>query len=407
MEKELKAIEDGIKSFNEKTASLENEIKAVKEAAENAKSAAVTVDETVKKNQEVIDAMQSFMQGQKDNDQKAQSLKDALGNELEKRKSDLANFKSNRQAITMNLKAVGNMGSGSFTTSGTQRFSDPVAFGGVGRAPYEMTHVRNIPGVSVQSVSGSMDIMVIRDAAGEGGPTAVAPAAAKPQTDRDYVKLIVPITKIAHYFKIPEEYLNDLGWLQSEISSIGVEELMAKEDDLFLNQASGAGLFAGLTTATNSTAFSAPASLALGVDLANNYDVLVAAWTQLRNLKNSATGILCNPSDYAKMVLTKESATNGAYVFGAPNVQIPNVFGVPVIPHTAISSDKFLLGDFSKVRVAQREGVSVRFYDQNENDAIYNMITVVIEERVAIVADRADRLIYGDFSDARAALETA
>jgi hypothetical protein len=62
------------------------------------------------------------------------------------------------------------------------------------------------------------------------------------------------------------------------------------------------------------------------------------------------------------------------------------------------------LGDFSKVRVAQRAGVSVRFYDQNEDDAIKNMVTVVIEERVAVVADRADRLIYGDFSDARTAL---
>jgi len=83
------------------------------------------------------------------------------------------------------------------------------------------------------------------------------------------------------------------------------------------------------------------------------------------------------------------------------------VFGVPVIAHTAIASDKFLFGDFSKVTIGQRAGVSVRFYDQNEDDAIKNMVTVVIEERLTVVADRADRLIYGDFSDARAALETA
>ena len=54
-----------------------------------------------------------------------------------------------------------------------------------------------------------------------------------------------------------------------------------------------------------------------------------------------------------------------------------------------------------------REGVSVRFYDQNEDDAIYNLVTVVIEERLTVVVDRADRIIYGDFSDGRAALETA
>ena len=57
--------------------------------------------------------------------------------------------------------------------------------------------------------------------------------------------------------------------------------------------------------------------------------------------------------------------------------------------------------------LGQRAGVSVRFYDQNEDDAIKNMVTVVIEERITIVAGRADYLYYGDFSDARAALETA
>ena len=48
----------------------------------------------------------------------------------------------------------------------------------------------------------------------------------------------------------------------------------------------------------------------------------------------------------------------------------------------------------------------MRFYDQNEDDAIYNMVTVVIEERVTMAADRADRIIYGDFSDGRTELES-
>jgi hypothetical protein len=34
------------------------------------------------------------------------------------------------------------------------------------------------------------------------------------------------------------------------------------------------------------------------------------------------------------------------------------------------------------------------------------MVTVVIEERVTVVAGRADYLYYGDFSDSRTALET-
>ena len=405
MENQLKQIEDGVKSFHEKADGIAADLKAARTSAEEAKAAVVTIDETVKKNQEVIDAMQTYIQEQgKKSAAKGVAFKDALGEEIEKRKGDLSMYRKNRNAITMDMKTVANMGTGNFTTSGTQNWLDPAqAIQGVARTPYEVTHIRNLPGLSTQAVSGTSDIYVVRDLGGEGGPTAVAPGSAKPQIDRDWQKLIVPITKIAHYFKVPEETLEDVAWLQSEISTIGVEELMVKEDDLFLNQVGAAGLFAGLTKTSNSTAFSAPASLALAVPSANNYDVLVAAWTQLRNLKNGANGILCNPSDYAAMVLAK--ATTGEYVFGAPNVQIPNVFGVPVIPHTAIVSDKFLMGDFSKVRIAQRAGVTVRFYDMNEDDAIKNMVTVVIEERVAIVADRADRLIYGDFSDAVTALK--
>lgn len=390
MSEESKANKASLEAkMTEQVEGVKNEftgqIKVVSESIDRVKA---DVDAMMKKNG------RSFLNGEK------KSFADQLGEAMEAKKEALANYsKNDRKQVSLELKVVGDMGSGNLTTSGTETFAGNTNLGGVGRKPYEATHVRNL--LSVRAISTD-SAYFIRDAAGEGGPTAVAQAAVKPQSDRDYVKLIAPVTKIAHWFKIPEEMLADNAWMQAEISAVGVEDLLAKEDDLILNQASGAGLFAGLTTTTNSTAYASPASLALLVPAPNNYDVLVAAWTQLRNLKNSATAVLVNPSDYAAMILSK--ASDGQYVFGAPNIAIPNIFGVPVIPHTAIASDKFLMGDFSKVALGQRAGVSVRFYDQNEDDAIYNMVTVVIEERITVLADRADRLIYGDFSDAITAL---
>lgn len=382
---------------------------ATKKSAEALENVKVSIDEADKKAVKAQEDLRQYMAEMgrinQVTDTKAKSFGDELGEQLEKRKADLVNYNNNeRKGLQFQIKAVGNMAAANTTISGTTTFAGESMLGGIGRKPYESVHLRNL--IRTTPI-GTDSAYVIRDNAGEGGPTAVGMGIVKPQSDRDYQKLIVPVTKIAHYFKIPEEMLADISWLQSEISGIGVEELMAKEDNLLLFQAGGAGLFAGLTTATNSTAFAAPASLALAIDLANNYDVLVAAWTQLQTLKGNANYILCNPADYARMVLTKESATNGSYVFGAPNVSIPNLFGIPLIPHNEMTSDKFLLGDFSKATIGQRDGVSVRFYDQNEDDAIKNMVTVVIEERLTVVVDRADRLIYGDFSDGRAALETA
>lgn len=393
-EKKMKeAISAEIKALEAKIPSVDE----LKTGIEDIKQWQVKKDEADKKNQEALDSL--IANGQK-RDTKSATFNDALGEALEQKKEDLKSYGKKRNQINIDIKAVGNMGAGNLTTSGTETFAGNT-FLGVGRKPYNVAHIRDI--LSVQPITTD-SAYVIRDSGGEGGPTAVQMGAAKPQTDRDYVKLIAPVTKIAHYFKIPEEMLSDNSWLQNEISGIGLEELLAKEDDLILNQVGGAGLFAGLTTATNSTAWAAPGSLALGIDQANNYDVLVAGWTQARNAKVSPNYILCHPSDYARMVLSK--ATTGEYVFGAPNVSIPNVFGIPIIPHTAMTSDKFLIGDFSKVKLGQREGVSVRLYDQNEDDAIKNMVTVVIEERITVVAGRADYLYYGDFSDSRTALET-
>lgn len=411
---EIKDIKD---AFQPMVDAIKEDVgKVAKEAKETAEKQEksigelkVSIDEADKKAVKAQEDLREYMAqiGSQNASKGSQvkSFKDELGEELEKRKSELASYRSGeRKSINLNLKAVGDMGSGNTTISGTTTFAGNSMLGGIGRKPYESVHIRNL--VRVQPITTD-SAYVIRDNAGEGGPTAVAMAGAKPQSDRDYVKLIQPVTKIAHYFKIPEEMLNDISWLQGEISAVGVEDLLAKEDNLLLFQAAGAGLFAGLTTTTNSTAFAAPASLALAIDNANNYDALVAAWTQLQTLKASPNYVLCNPADYAKMILTKESSTSGNYVFGAPNVAIPNLFGIPLIPHNEMTSDKFLIGDFSKATIGQREGVSVRFYDQNEDDAIYNMVTVVIEERLTVVVDRADRLVYGDFSDARAALETA
>lgn len=319
---------------------------------------------------------------------------------------ELKGYTSNgRRAIEFQMKTVGNIGANSnITVSGTPAFYPGPGLWEPGRKPYELRHVRDLLRVVPQPTG--MDTYVIRDAGGEGAPTSVAAGAAKPQSDRDWVKTVVPITKIAHYYKVPEEYLADIPWMQDEITGVGVEELLVKEDSMILTNNAG-GEFLGLNQTLNSTAYSTPTSLSgifTGAIEANNYDVLVAAWTQLRILKSFATGVLLHPADYAAMIMTKD--TTGNYPFGAPNQSIPNLFGAPIVPHTAVTSDKFFLGDFTKVKVGVRAGLTVRFYDQNEDDAIKNFVTVVIEERITMAGDRNDRVIYGDFSDAQTALES-
>lgn len=393
--KVAKQIEDVVK----KSESLENEVsglkefkvKAEKESAENQKA----LDELIAKGKK-IEVVQSG------------SANEALAKALAENAEKLKNYKSTRTPISFQIKTVGDIGANSnITVSGTPAFAHGGMLWGPGRKGFEMRHVRDVCRV-VPQAEGT-DAYVIRDSGGEGGPTTVAVGSVKPQSDRDWVKTIVPITKIAHYYKVPEEYLQDIAWMQDEVTGVGVEELLAKEDTEFLTNNTG-GEFAGLNQTLNSTAFSVPSQLSAiftGANRdANEYDVLVAALTQLRiaNPSSNANVCLLHPGDYARLLLEKD--LNNNYIFGAPNAAIPTVLGVAIIPHTAVTSDKFFIGDFSKVKVGVRTPLSVRFYDQNEDDAIYNLVTVVIEERVTIAADRADRIIYGDFSDAMTNLES-
>jgi HK97 family phage major capsid protein len=364
----------------------------------------VKKDEADKKNQEALDIIIAERKNIKvphiAGDFPKESFKEVLTKGLVEKADQLKNYKNSRTPIDLQLKVVGDVGTANFTTSGTVTFNGPTMIPGVWGPQYRRTRMRDILGTTPVN---SDSVAVIRAVAGEGGPTGVVTGAVKPQSDRDWVKVIIPITKVAHYYTIPEEWLEDTSWLAADITETGINDLMNVEDNKIISNVT-AGEFGGLVQ--NSTAYASPTGLALGIEAANNYDVLVAAMTQLRNANRDPNFIVTDNDAYARMILTK--ATTGEYVFGAPNVSIPNVFGVPIYPMTVTAlADKFIVGDRSQATVAVRSGVSVRFYDQHANNAIYNLVTVVIEERIALVVKNTAAFVYGDFSDARTALETA
>ena len=389
---QIKEVEGKIKAFE----ALPADVKEIKDTVKVMKDAA-------DKNQEALDKLIEANQNKNlfGNQINKESFGESLYKGLKEKEDVLKGYKNHRSQVSFELKAVGDIASGNFTTSGTQTFAGPTQLPGVQRIAYNPNRLRDIIGttqVNTDSVS------VIRGVAGEGAPTTVQPGGLKPQSDADWVKVIVPITKIAHYYTIPEEYLEDIAWLTDDITQTGISELQKVENEKLISQTAGSGVFGGLIQ--NSTAYAAPSGLALGVNLANNYDVLVSAVTQARNAYRNPNFILVDNDSYAKMILTKD--TTGGYVFGAPNISIPNVGGIPIYP-MAVSTlaDKFIVGDSNYATVAVRAGISVRFYDQHASNAIYNLVTVVIEERLALVVKRTDAFIYGDFSDAAEDLETA
>jgi HK97 family phage major capsid protein len=254
--------------------------------------------------------------------------------------------------------------------------------------PYEQAHVRN---VIPSSSTNSDKIAYVVQSGNTSNVAEVDEGALKPQSEVNFEKKIVLVTKMAHHYRVPEEMLEDNDQLSASITYIGLEELKKLEDNKFLYKNGAGNEFDGLTVVASG--FSDPT----GIDLTQNYDVLVAAITQARNAFYQPNFIFMNPSDVADMILTKIS--DGAYLFpDTIRTGSPQVLNVPIIAHQHIGKGEFLLGDRNMARIWDRKGAEVRFFEQDRDNAVYNLTTIVIEERTSLAVYRPSAFIYGGFA---------
>lgn len=327
-----------------------------------------------------------------------------FGEKLNEREKDLKEFRSSKKGfgvIELESKAVGNMASATSLTG--SYFVTPTVVPGVQLKMYESVHMRDI--LPVGNTNSNV-VRYVRDNGGEGGPTVVAEGAAKPQIDRDLEILDANVRKIATYFRVPEEMIDDIPYLQSFLAQIGIEEVMLVEDtEILYGDGTGqhlSGLF------TNATAFAAGG---VSVQSPNNFDVLLAAKKQGRLAKTNPSVALVSPTDFFEMLTTKDANNNYLFLGGGNGIDVQGVLrakGLPtIVEHTSIEDGDFLVFDPRNAAIFDRTGTTVRFYDQDQDNAIKNLITIVIEKRLALPIFRTDGIIKGTFEAAKAAIEAA
>ena len=320
-----------------------------------------------------------------------------LGEKLTAKLTDLKKFKTDKKgfgAIELEAKAVGNMGSSASLTG--SYFVAPTVVPGIELKPFEQIHMRQLlpTGQTTSNV-----VRYIRDNGGEGGPAMVAEAATKPQQDRDLQIYDANVRKLATYFRVPEEMIDDIPYLQSFLSQIGIEEVMVVEDTQILYGDGTGQNLSGLFT--NATAFAAGTSV---VTAPNNFDVLLAARKQARVAKYNPNIALVAPIDFYDMIEKKDTTNNYLFLGGGNGLDVPGVItmrtGLRVVEHTSVTAGDFLVFDPSKAAVFDRAGTTVRFYDQDQDNAIKNLITIVIEKRLALPIYQPAAFIKGTFATA-------
>ena len=272
---------------------------------------------------------------------------------------------------------------------------------GIKYDPARALHMRSI--IPVGSTSSDV-VRYVKESGYADGTAAKAEGATLGQSDFDLTATDANVQKIGAYFRISEEMLADTPALASYISVRASDKLLAQEDDQILN---GNGTAPNLSGIITDAADFAAGAFALGIESANEFDVLVVALNQLALKEYQANYIILNPSDFHKILLLKDTQNNYLKDQVYAGLQ-PSFMGVPVVVNTAISAGTFLAGNFGQgTQLWTRDNLAVSFHREDGTNIRDGFVTVRIQERIALTNYLPNAFVNGSFATAKAALETA
>jgi HK97 family phage major capsid protein len=239
----------------------------------------------------------------------------------------------------------------------------------------------------------------------DGAAGATAEGATKNLIDFDLVVASESVVKMTAYIKVSTEMLSDIDFIETEINNELMRELMKVIEAGAYSGAGTTGLLHGVKT--TATAFAA-GDFAVAIDNANQVDVLAVAANQIAIANQSQpTAILMHPTDITKLKVAKVSSTDKRYIERLQMIGGSlSMDGIPMIPTTLVTAGEYLIGDFTKATLYEKEGVSV-VMGLDGNDFTKNLQTIRAEWRGAVVVKTNDRTAFvkGVFATDMAALD--
>jgi HK97 family phage major capsid protein len=331
---------------------------------------------------------------------KESSIKEALKSNVD----SIKGLKDSPSApwVSMEVKAVGTMLESANVSGGNVPVEQRIA----GLNTIASRRVRLMDLVSRGRATSNI-ISWVYQSGKEGSAGGTAEGDTKNQIDFNLVVASQSVVKRTAFIKVSTEMLDDIDFIESEINNELLREL---NKDVELTAYSGNGTAPAMNgVRTTATAFSA-GDFALAVDNANEADVLTVAINQIAIADQpEPTAILCHPTDIAKLLVIKVSATDKRYVDRLQMIagQL-SLDGIPIIKTTLVTAGTYLVGAFNLATLYDLGTLSVQM-GIDGNDWTKNLRTIIAEYRGAMVVKNNDRTAFvkGTFSTDKAALETA
>ena len=214
----------------------------------------------------------------------------------------------------------------------------------------------------------------------------------KPESGITFTLETEPVQTIAHWIPASKQVIADSAQLQGYISGRLTYGLKLKEETQLLAGTGANGELNGLITQATAYTVQSP-------QLTNKFDIIREAIKQAQLSEYFPTNIVLNPQDWYEMDVAKVGAADDRYVAGNPReMSAPRLWGLPVILSNSITAGTFLLGAFDMgAEIKDRMQATVEVSRENSDNFVKNMITILAEERIALVVYRPTAFITGSF----------
>ena len=280
---------------------------------------------------------------------------------------DLAYLKGNRGSVSTFVKA----------------YNDLEAIGANKIYDYDKNPVNIMPALHVrdlfaaETISGNALTYYVIGAL-EGAVGTTSEGQTKARIHVPYTPKTVALTKIAAYLKESDELLSDAAFLESAIRGRGVYEFQREVENYLV----GALLdTSGIQSGGASITFD---------------NILEAKQDIFGDTGYAPDTLLINPADTVGLLKAKDGGTTGQYLLGGPaygpygngayNTGI-RIWGLNVVESAGVPEGECVVGAFkigASVVGKSNEGLRVEVSNSDQDDFIKNIITVRIEERLAL-----------------------
>ena len=224
-------------------------------------------------------------------------------------------------------------------------------------------------------ISGNA-ITYFLEGAFEGTPAATAQGAKKPQVSTSFESKTLALSKIAAYVKETDEILADAPFLASEVQNTLMHQVGKAEDAYVVGAVQGTSGIGAETYDGTTVTFA---------------DGILNAIMKVRNDSAYDAGVvILNPADIASLMTAKDGNNQyygggyfvGAYGNGAYGAPI-SIWGVQIFASSAITQGTALVVAKEAVKTWRKGGMDVAIAAENEDDFLYNRVTLRAEVRLA------------------------